>query len=117
MNTSEPLGQLASLLVLATLCMSDMTALRLRLLAIGSNLAFIGYGALAGIRPVLLRLLLLVNLLRLSQSSTMAPQATVKARWVDANARFPGRPLLPTLASRAEITERASQFPLKRKPP
>ncbi len=72
MNISEPLGYLASLLVLATFCMSDMKALRL--LAIGSNLAFIGYGALTGIGPVLLLHLVLlpVNLLRLAQSGLPA---------------------------------------------
>jgi hypothetical protein len=65
MTFIEPIGYLASALVLTTFCMRDMAALRC--LAIASNLAFIAYGALAGLGPVLvLHLLLLpVNLLRL----------------------------------------------------
>ncbi len=66
MNTSKLLGYPASLLVLATFCMSDMKALRL--IAIGSNLAFIG--------PVLLLHLVLlpVNLLGPIQSKLPAGQ-------------------------------------------
>ena len=52
MNTHELIGYLASLLVLMTFCMSGMVSLRA--LAIASNMAFIAYGALAGISPVLL---------------------------------------------------------------
>lgn len=65
MNGTELIGYLASALVLATFCMRDMVALRC--LAIASNLAFIAYGALADLGPVLvLHLLLLpVNVLRL----------------------------------------------------
>jgi CRP/FNR family transcriptional regulator, cyclic AMP receptor protein len=61
-------GYLASLLVLATFSVRGMVALRA--LAILSNLAFIGYAALAQIYPVLLlhALLLPVNLSRLSQA-------------------------------------------------
>ena len=64
----DPLGYLASLLVLATFSVRGMVALRT--LAIASNLAFIGYAALAQIYPVLLlhALLLPVNLSRLSQA-------------------------------------------------
>ena len=65
MNATELLGYLASLLVLATFCMHSM--LSLRVLAIASNLAFIGYAALAGIHPVLVlhALLLPMNAWRL----------------------------------------------------
>jgi CRP/FNR family transcriptional regulator, cyclic AMP receptor protein len=65
MNITEPLGYLASALVLATFCMRDMVALRC--MAIASNLAFIAYGALADLGPVLLLHLLLlpVNVQRL----------------------------------------------------
>jgi CRP/FNR family transcriptional regulator, cyclic AMP receptor protein len=71
MNSYEPYdhwGYLASLLVLATFSVRGMVALRT--LAIASNLAFIGYAALAQIYPVLLlhALLLPVNLSRLSQA-------------------------------------------------
>ena len=64
----DPLGYLASLLVLATFSVRGMVALRT--LAIVSNLAFIAYAALAHIYPVLLlhALLLPVNLSRLSQA-------------------------------------------------
>jgi CRP/FNR family transcriptional regulator, cyclic AMP receptor protein len=59
------IGYLASALVLATFSMRGMVALRC--MAIASNLAFIAYGALAGLAPVLvLHLLLLpVNVQRL----------------------------------------------------
>ena len=65
MSTVEAIGYLASALVLATFCMRDMVALRC--MAIASNLAFVTYGALAGLGPVLvLHLLLLpVNVGRL----------------------------------------------------
>jgi CRP/FNR family transcriptional regulator, cyclic AMP receptor protein len=67
-ETYDPLGYLASLLVLATFSVRGMVALRA--LAIVSNLAFIGYAALTHIYPVLLlhALLLPVNLSRLSQA-------------------------------------------------
>jgi hypothetical protein len=71
----EGVGYLASALVLATFCMRDMVALRC--MAIASNLAFIGYGVLADLGPVLvLHLLLLpVNVGRLagSRKSTSTP--------------------------------------------
>jgi CRP/FNR family transcriptional regulator, cyclic AMP receptor protein len=65
MSCTEALGYLASALVLATFCMRDMVALRC--MAIASNLAFIAYGALADVGPVLLLHLLLlpVNVQRL----------------------------------------------------
>jgi CRP/FNR family transcriptional regulator, cyclic AMP receptor protein len=66
MTLVEPVGYLASALVLATFSMRDMVALRC--LAIASNLAFIAYGVLADLGPVLvLHLLLLpVNVVRLT---------------------------------------------------
>jgi CRP/FNR family transcriptional regulator, cyclic AMP receptor protein len=66
MNPHDALGYLASALVLFTFCMRDMTALRC--MAIASNLAFIAYGALADVGPVLLLHLLLlpINVLRLA---------------------------------------------------
>ena len=59
------IGYIASALVLATFCLRDMVALRC--MAIASNLAFITYGGLADLGPVLLLHLLLlpVNALRL----------------------------------------------------
>ena len=68
MNPHEPLGYLASLLVLTTFYMRDMV--RLRVAAIASNLAFITYAALADLDPILLLHLLLLptNLYRLYQA-------------------------------------------------
>lgn len=61
------LGYAASTLVLATFCMRQMLALRLT--AIASNLAFMAYGLLAGLDPVLLLhvMLLPLNAWRLAQ--------------------------------------------------
>lgn len=69
MNEVEMLGYAASLLVLATFCMRDMIALRG--LAIASNLAFLGYAALAGVHPVLVlhALLLPMNVWRLVEAT------------------------------------------------
>jgi hypothetical protein len=68
MDAPELIGYLASLLVLVTFCMSGMVALRT--VAIASNVAFIGYAALAGISPVLVlhALLLPMNVYRLLQA-------------------------------------------------
>ncbi len=64
---AEPIGYLAASLVLATFCMRGMVSLRL--VAIASNVAFIAYGHLAHLDPVLLLhvLLLPVNALRLAE--------------------------------------------------
>jgi len=66
MSAIDATGYLAAALVLAAFCMQDMVALRC--MAIASNLAFIAYGVLADLGPVLvLHLLLLpVNVLRLA---------------------------------------------------
>ena len=79
MNAYEPIGYLASLLVLATFCMRDMVSLRV--VAIASNIAFISYGALAEISPVLLLhvVLLPVNMLRLSESVRSALRRRAEA--------------------------------------
>jgi hypothetical protein len=60
-------GFAAAGLVLATFCMTSMSTLRC--VAIASNLAFIGYGYLGGLAPILLlhALLLPVNVYRLAQ--------------------------------------------------
>lgn len=64
---SETIGFVASTLVLTTFAMNDMRMLRI--VAVVSNVAFIAYGALSGLPPVLcLHLLLLpLNLVRLRQ--------------------------------------------------
>jgi CRP/FNR family transcriptional regulator, cyclic AMP receptor protein len=60
-SSLEAIGYLASALVLATFCMRSMAVLRL--VAIASNLAFMAYGYLGQLTPVLLLhgLLMLVN--------------------------------------------------------
>ncbi len=79
MNAYEPIGYLASLLVLATFSMRDMVSLRV--VAIASNIAFIAYGALAEISPVLLLhvVLLPVNMLRLAESVRSALRGRAEA--------------------------------------
>lgn len=64
----DALGYVASALVLATFSMPGLAGLRV--VAIASNIAFIGYGALADIAPVLClhALLLPMNCLRLHQA-------------------------------------------------
>lgn len=94
MSGAEPIGYLAASLVLATFCMRDMVALRL--VAIASNLAFIVYGHLAGLDPVLLLhvVLLPVNALRLAeQLRGGTPDAARAARvaTVDATPSEQGR--------------------------
>jgi hypothetical protein len=85
MSFTEPLGYLASALVLATFCMRDMRALRC--VAIASNVAFIAYGAMADVGPVLLLHLLLlpVNVWRLAgrraSAPTALPQRRAQPRW------------------------------------
>jgi hypothetical protein len=67
MTCLDALGYLAAGLVLATFCAKSM--LRLRILAIGSNLAFLTYAIGAGLWPILLlhAVMLPLNLLRLRQ--------------------------------------------------
>lgn len=61
MSAVEAIGYLASALVLATFCMRSMMVLRM--VAIASNIAFLTYGYLGQLTPVLLLhgLLVLVN--------------------------------------------------------
>lgn len=68
MNHHKALGYVAPLLVLAAYCMRGMAALRI--VGIASNLAFMAYGALAEIGPVLLlhAVLLPINVCRLVQT-------------------------------------------------
>lgn len=67
LDSREAVGYLASSLVLAAFCVRDMVPLRV--LAIGSNLAFMSYAWLVDLRPVLLLHLVLLptNLVRLGQ--------------------------------------------------
>jgi hypothetical protein len=69
------IGYFASTMVLLTFATKDMR--RLRLLGIMSNLAFIGYGALCWLPPVLcLHLVLLpVNVMRLMELRNHGTQA------------------------------------------
>src|SRR5215211_7777819 len=67
------IGFFASALVLATFAMKDMH--RLRAMAVLSNLAFILYGAMSGLLPVLILHLLLLplNLRRLVEDARAEP--------------------------------------------
>ena len=67
LSVIDAIGFGAAGLVLATFCMRSMSALRW--VAIASNVAFIAYGYLGGLAPVLLlhMLLLPVNICRLAQ--------------------------------------------------
>jgi CRP/FNR family transcriptional regulator, cyclic AMP receptor protein len=68
MHPVELIGYLASALVFATFCVKAMTPLRL--IAIASNIAFIGYGYLGQMAPILLLHvgLLPLNVWRLCQT-------------------------------------------------
>jgi CRP/FNR family cyclic AMP-dependent transcriptional regulator len=68
MHTAELIGYLASALVFATFYMTTM--MPLRTVAIASNVAFIGYGYLGGMTPILMLhvALLPLNLWRLYQA-------------------------------------------------
>lgn len=67
MQSTDLIGYLAALLVAAAFCMKSIVALRS--VAILSNIAFVAYGYLGGLMPVLLLHLVLlpVNLVRLGQ--------------------------------------------------
>ena len=74
LSLTNEVGFAAAGLVLATFCMRSMSALRW--VAIASNVAFIAYGYLGGLVPILLlhALLLPVNVYRLAQlRSACAP--------------------------------------------
>ena len=86
MRWIDLLGYAASLAVLATFCMQRMVPLRL--VAIGSNVLFALFGALAHIYPILLLhvVLLPINIRRLQQSVRFAGRALVPAIPVPAEA-------------------------------
>lgn len=73
MTAIDGLGYLAASLVLATFMAKSMVALRI--LAIGSNLAFIVYGLSAALWPILLlhSIMLPLNVLRLREALGDAP--------------------------------------------
>jgi len=68
MTPNEVLGWIASGMVFATFCSREMVPLRM--LAIGSNLAFAGYGFGAHLWPILVlhSAMLPINIVRLRQS-------------------------------------------------
>ena len=76
MTEVDGLGYLAATLVLATFTAKNMVALRV--LAISSNLAFIAYGLLAGLWPILLlhSIMLPLNLIRLREALGETPAFT-----------------------------------------
>ena len=80
LSVIDGVGFGAAGLVLATFCMSSMSGLRW--IAIASNVAFIAYGYLGNLAPVLLlhALLLPINFWRLAQLQERAPQAALLVR-------------------------------------
>ncbi len=82
LSVMDGVGFGAAGLVLATFCMRSMNALRW--VAIASNVAFIAYGYLGGLAPVLLlhALLLPINICRLAQlrSAHVRNDPTVERR-------------------------------------
>lgn len=80
---ADAIGYLAAGLVFATFCMRSMVPLRL--IAIASNFAFLGYGYLGQLTPVLVlhSLLLVVNVFQLL--ALLQGEGTAAAR------RSPGR--------------------------
>ncbi|MEO8122752.1 MAG: hypothetical protein ABI633_01755 [Burkholderiales bacterium] len=93
----DALGYLASALVLATFSMRGLGSLRV--VAIASNIAFIGYGALADIAPVLglHALLLPMNCVRLHQA--------IRSRTLAAHASGRGAPALPQWGALGAIND------------
>jgi len=94
-TTSDLIGYSASNLVLLTFVTKDMR--RLRTIAIFSNIAFIAYGALAWLPPVLcLHLVLLpLNLLRLWQVIQSEQRGFTTLSWLRAR--------LSAIATRREV--------------
>lgn len=90
MSLNDAVGYLAALLVLAAFSMRDLVVLRL--VAIASNLAFMVYGALADLPPVLLlhAVLLPTNLFRLTQ--LMRERLGAKQVGLDLNGHRQNRP-------------------------
>lgn len=80
MHVAEFIGYVASLLVFMTFYMKTMISLRI--VGLGSNLAFIAYGYLGGLYPVLaLHLILLpLNLFRLRQMLRLTKQVREAAQ-------------------------------------
>ena len=108
MDVHELVGYLASLLVLATFCMSGMVPLRA--VAIASNVAFIGYAALVDISPVLVlhAVLLPMNFYRLLQAVRTRQRDATDARIVPAEPPTPVRGPLRRGAWRGRARNRAA---------
>ncbi len=93
MTPIDGLGYVAASLVLATFTAKSMVSLRV--LAIGSNLAFIGYGLAASLWPILvLNLIMLpLNLLRLREALGDAPALSAGGKgWVRSSWEASRRP-------------------------
>ncbi|MBV8777190.1 MAG: hypothetical protein JO032_02190 [Alphaproteobacteria bacterium] len=80
MHSCEPVGYFASGLVLAAFGMKDMV--KLRVVAIGSNLVFIAYALGLGLAPIWLlhAVLLPLNIWRLFQAFGIEPWAALQSR-------------------------------------
>lgn len=88
MHIAELIGYAASVLVFLTFYMKTM--IPLRIVGLGSNFAFIAYGYLGGLYPVLalhlillpLNILRLRQMLRLTQQVREAAQSDLKMEWL-----------------------------------
>jgi hypothetical protein len=88
MTSTAPVGYLAASLVFATFCTKRMV--RLRTIAIASNIAFIGYGYLGELWPILIlhAALLPMNMYRLRQAVLLEqPDDTVRRRRIASRRR------------------------------
>jgi hypothetical protein len=103
---ADALGWAAAALTLLTFVSGEMR--RLRLLALAANAAFIGYGALAGLLPVLALHLTLVpvNLWRLNQTYRSTRYSTVQTK-----SPLPRRPRSWAQSRRARRVHRAQGGP------
>ena len=110
MNTHELIGYVASLLVLMTFCMSGMVPLRA--VAIASNVAFLGYAALAGISPVLVlhALLLPMNIYRLVEAVRERRRDRAAVRGIAADLAPTAKPISTQSASEVRAPDEVTRL-------
>jgi hypothetical protein len=109
LDAANVIGWLAAAMTLLTFHCNDM--LRLRLLALSANVAFVAYGLAAGLLPVLALHLLLIplNLLRLRQVRRLLRVAAAPVR---AAAAAPAPPGPAPASAREAVGRRAARAPL-----
>jgi CRP/FNR family cyclic AMP-dependent transcriptional regulator len=111
-SIAEASGYLASGLVFLTFCMKTMIALRV--IAIGSNIAFVTYGLFADLTPIYLlhSVLLPLNVMRLWQSRTLirevrkAANGDLSLAWLTPYMKTERRRAGELLFSKGEIADK-----------